>query len=163
MNKFLVLLLLLGCQSEKSPYDHVLNTQQLQLLLKNKTNQVVVVNFWATTCKPCLKEMPHFQEAYDQLSADNVSFYMLSLDDSLDYYKKAEAFRQKAGLTTLPTYWLNAPMFAEWLDLVDENYWGSMPATLIFNGAKGQREFILGEISRKELFAKINSLVQNNH
>lgn len=36
-------------------------------LLSQYRGKVVLLNFWATWCKPCIKEMPAMQEAYDRL------------------------------------------------------------------------------------------------
>lgn len=42
----------------------------------------VLLNFWATTCPPCLAEMPHFQELYEDWSGrDDVVFLSINLGE----------------------------------------------------------------------------------
>lgn len=42
-------------------------------------NKVIVVNFWATWCPPCIAEMPGFQKLYDEYG-DRVSFVFVAND-----------------------------------------------------------------------------------
>ncbi|MBP1707996.1 MAG: alkyl hydroperoxide reductase/Thiol specific antioxidant/Mal allergen [Chloroflexi bacterium] len=39
--------------------------------LKGQRGKVVFINFWATSCPPCVDEMPHFQDLYRDWSARN--------------------------------------------------------------------------------------------
>jgi peroxiredoxin len=47
--------------------------------LRGKT---VLVNFWATWCKPCIVEMPSMQKAYNQLRKQNVEILAISIDSN---------------------------------------------------------------------------------
>jgi len=60
--------------------------------------EVMVVNFWATWCPPCIAEMPNFQKVYDEYK-DEVSFLFVTTDSP----EKVEAFMKKSGYD-LPIY-----------------------------------------------------------
>lgn len=49
--------------------------------LADYQDKVVVVNFWATWCPPCIKEMPSLQSAADQLKADDIHVLGINIGD----------------------------------------------------------------------------------
>lgn len=52
--------------------------------------KLVFVNFWATWCKPCIKEMPSISEAHIQLKGEGVVFIVAS-DEDVSKIKKFES------------------------------------------------------------------------
>ncbi len=56
--------------------------------------KVVIVDFWATWCGPCRKEMPNVLDAYNRLNAKGFEVVGVSLDDDLDAV--AEYVQEKA-------------------------------------------------------------------
>jgi len=81
-------------------------------------DQVVVVNFWATWCPPCVAEMPSFQKLYDAYG-DKVIFLFVANDEEekvLKFLKKkgyelpvffqASRVPQALGSNSLPTTYI---------------------------------------------------------
>tara|TARA_B100000029_G_scaffold71896_1_gene63787 strand:+ start:186 stop:719 length:534 start_codon:yes stop_codon:yes gene_type:complete len=48
---------------------------------------VILVNFWATWCAPCLKELPKLQELQDELGARGFTVISISVDEAKDEAK----------------------------------------------------------------------------
>ena len=73
--KFLIFLLfssLLSAQTVPS-----LSYAELKPLLEQKGNKIYVVNFWATWCAPCIKELPYFEVLNQR---EDVQVLLVSLD-----------------------------------------------------------------------------------
>jgi peroxiredoxin len=53
-----------------APAIDLMTTNGTPLSLQSLRGKVVLVNFWATWCEPCVREMPSLQQLRDQLHAD---------------------------------------------------------------------------------------------
>ena len=47
------------------------------------TGKVLVLNFWATWCPPCLREMPLFDELHREHSRDGLQIVGIAIDDAV--------------------------------------------------------------------------------
>lgn len=69
--------------------------QGTEISLSNQRGKVVLINFWATWCPPCLQEMPGIQNIYEQYDGDLVVL-AIDNDEPLDLVKD---FQEELGLT----------------------------------------------------------------
>lgn len=53
-----------------------------KIVLSSYRGKVVLLNFWATWCEPCLVEMPTFAEWQKQYGAGNFQVIGISMDDA---------------------------------------------------------------------------------
>lgn len=153
INTIILLPFLLAC----SPKEEIMPKQELLDLLHSREDKIHVVNFWSITCKPCIIEMPQFTELAD--ANPEISMTLIGLD-GIEAQEKHMKFIEKFQITPYSRL-LDAPVYHEWMEEVDENYWGTMPATLIFNHAQGQRIFLNRELEKGELQHLIDSLTSN--
>lgn len=64
--------------------------------LAEHRGKVLIINFWATYCKPCLKEMPSLQRVWEQLRDEDIEVLAIDVGEPRDWileFKGIEAFR----------------------------------------------------------------------
>jgi cytochrome c biogenesis protein CcmG, thiol:disulfide interchange protein DsbE len=72
-----------------------------ELRLSSLRGQVVLLNFWATWCKPCEDEMPTMQRLHAALASEGLALLAVSVDDTREV---VEEFRARFALT-FPILW----------------------------------------------------------
>ena len=114
----------------------------------------LVVNFWATFCKPCLEEIPYFQEVVRTHKKDSVQLLLVSLDLEDYYPTKLKNFALKQKFTSTIA-WLDEFNADYFCPRIDSSWSGAIPATLFVNNRLGYRKFYEEQLS-KEKFKKRN-------
>jgi thiol-disulfide isomerase/thioredoxin len=148
--KFLFLSFLVIVASCSGPKERVevIKIEGLQNLIAERNHEVHVINFWATWCKPCVKEMPQFielAEAHPEVTISLVSLdYLDNLDDKVIPYLDKKEIKLRTLLMDEIDYNL-------WIDMVDPSWSGAIPSTLIIEPATGKRIFLEKEFENGEL------------
>ena len=109
-----------------------------------------MVNFWATWCAPCVKELPNFEQIRTAYANKKVKVLLVSLDYASQVDKKIKPFVQRRRLKS-EVLVLNETDPNEWLEKVDAKWSGSLPFTLIFNNKTKQRATFEHELTKTEL------------
>lgn len=130
----------------------------IEKILQTQNDTVYVLNFWATWCKPCVREIPIFDTAYRAYSGSPVCIILVSLDFISQYETNLIPFIQRTGLAPKVVL-LNDIDYNAWIDRVDKKWGGAIPCTLIFNNKNKFRFFTEGEMSWPELKEKIDSAI----
>jgi thiol-disulfide isomerase/thioredoxin len=117
-----------------------------------------IINFWATFCKPCIAELPYFQDAANRYRAQGVKLIMVSLDLKESYPKAVQNFVAKRKLTS-PVVFLDESNADLFVPAVDSSWSGSIPASLFINRSKGYRQFHEEELSKEKLEAEIRKML----
>ena len=129
----------------------------LEAYIKN-SNKPTVVNFWATFCKPCIKEIPHFQKLVSQYEKDSVQLLLVSLDMPEMYPEKIKTFANKFKIT-VPVIFLDETNADIFCPVIDEKWSGAIPATLFINNKIGYRKFFEKEMPEQEFKTELKGLV----
>ena len=106
---------------------------ELNTYIKENNSKPLVVNFWATWCAPCVKELPHFEKLNQENT--NVKVILVSLDFEKQVESKLIPFLKKKKIASTYIY-LADKDYNSWLPKIDKNWSGSIPATVIFNQDK---------------------------
>lgn len=130
----------------------VVSFDQLQPLLHLENDTVYVVNFWATWCAPCIKEIPWFEQLGDKYRDSPLKILMANLDMPADLETRVIPFIEKENMKN-EVILLDDPGSNRWIPLVDEDWTGAIPATLIYG--KDFRYFYQKEFT----FEALNELI----
>lgn len=66
-------------QEQAAPTVQFKNIKGEQLSTKAMLGKVVVVNFWATSCATCIKEMPEMMDTYERFHARGLEFVAIAM------------------------------------------------------------------------------------
>ncbi|MFN5246606.1 MAG: TlpA family protein disulfide reductase [Ignavibacteria bacterium] len=135
----------------------IVTLARLEKVMSSSKDTVYVINFWATWCKPCIEELPYFEEAHTFYATSNVRILLVSLDMPSELERTLVPFIQKKKLQS-EIVLLNEPDPNIWIDKIESTWTGSLPATLIFNGSSKKRMFYEKQISKEELFSTIQQM-----
>lgn len=127
----------------------------LEKQILSDKNTIYVVNFWATWCGPCVKELPHFE----QLNSENknIKVVLVSLDFKNQFESKLLPFLRKKSIKSEVVF-LSDTNYNSWLPMVDKDWSGSIPATLIIKN--GQKFFVEKMFSSyQELNEYVNTII----
>lgn len=101
-------------------------------------DRILVINYWATWCPPCLEEMPAFSRLHDKYSAKGVTFVGIGIDvpDKIRHYRDSAK--------------ISYPLLVGGMDVAGTgaelgNKHQALPFTAVFNR---QRELIAVKLGR---------------
>lgn len=133
----------------------LLNIDQLNERIKNGKDSTYVVNFWATWCAPCIKELPHFEKLKTDHQSDKLAVLLVSVDFKSKLNSAVVPFVKRKNLKN-EVFLLNESNPQEYIDRIDKDWSGSIPATLFIKEDK--RKFIESEFTYEQLLTEYKKL-----
>ncbi|NJK86275.1 MAG: TlpA family protein disulfide reductase, partial [Bacteroidales bacterium] len=122
----LVVLLFTNSLSDKTI--PVYKFDQFKHYLDYKNDTTYVINFWATWCVPCRKELPDFEKLNSTYSKQAVKVLLVSLDESENMDKSLIPFIEKYQLKSKIVV-LDDPNSNYWINQINPSWNGTIPAT----------------------------------
>lgn len=98
-------------------------------LLNNKTEKLILINFWATWCPPCVSEFPELVKIYRNFRKRNFDMVTISMD-AVNKNEQVLKFLEKSYSST-KNYHFNSDDKYALIDLVDAEWPGSLPYTIL--------------------------------
>jgi thiol-disulfide isomerase/thioredoxin len=119
----------------------------LKQCIYNSSDTVYVANFFASWCKPCIKEIPEFINFTKGIKNSKIKLVFVSLDLKNDQKKLLEIVKQ---YNLQNVYLLDETNPDNWINKIDKLWSGAIPATLIIKRGKNKK-LIADAISSKAL------------
>lgn len=128
----------------------VIKYADLDEIINNPSDKSKVINFWATWCRPCIKELPQFLELHEKYNSENMEMSLISFDFVEDLENKLIPFVTKKNIRA-NVYLLDETDYNSFIDKVDPSWSGAIPATLLIAKGNTKRKFIEKEFTEDEL------------
>jgi thiol-disulfide isomerase/thioredoxin len=117
----------------------------------DQTNDTIyVLNFWATWCIPCVKELPEIDSFAIRHQHEKVKVLLVSLDFREEIEKKVDPFLKKNNYKA-ECVLLDEVNGNDFIDKMDKRWTGSIPATYFTFNKRRKTAFIEKKIGHNEL------------
>lgn len=144
-------------EQEAVPFPVYLTFEEFEHHLQKQNDTTYVVNFWATWCKPCVAELPWFEQLIPAYQNRPVEVLLVSMDFPKQIKNKLIPFVKERQLEEAVVALADMD-YNSWIDKVSEEWDGAIPFTLIYN--QQERRIKLGELeSYEELAAMVDEML----
>jgi len=153
--KFLLLIFPIVMNAQLQADVSLIKYEDLEKRISQEKDKFVVLNFWATTCAPCVKELPHFIEVNKKYSQNpNFKMLLVSLDMARGKQKVINFIKAKK-LTAEVVILDDNKRMNTWIPKFQKDWEGEIPVTFFYKN--GEKVFFNnGEMSLEELESAIN-------
>lgn len=152
--KFLLLIFPLIINAQLQNDVSIIKYEDLEKRISQEKDKLLVINFWATTCAPCVKELPHFIEVNNQFKDPKFKMILVSLDMAKDKQKVINFIKVK-NLTAEVLILDDNKRMNTWIPRFQKDWEGEIPVTLFYKN--GEKVFFNnGEMSLQELRSEIS-------
>jgi thiol-disulfide isomerase/thioredoxin len=128
-----------------------------QKLVASHKGKVLLVDFWATWCEPCRKEMPLLVKLEAKLKSRGFAFVTVSADEPEDAPRAIE-FLKMSGVAA-PAYLKQAKNDEKFINSIETKWSGALPAAFLFDRTGKKVKSLIGETEIPVLEAAIAKLL----
>lgn len=159
-----VLLLALGVHFQAQTNRIVLpdvkpvRVSELKERIMRDSGKVVLVNVWATWCKPCKEEMPQLVRLRKNVSRNEFSLILVSADDSELVDTKVRPALKSLGVD-FPSYIINERSDEAFMNGMDSTWNGALPTTFVYDRKGKLSKIMTGERTYKQFEETVGKLL----
>jgi len=158
MARYFLILLICKSITMHAQTMEMISFEKLQERISEAGNTPLILNFWATWCKPCIEELPYFEHAFEKYS-ESVRIILVNLDFKSQLEKQVQPFIEKHHLRS-PIVHLTDPDANSYINKIDSAWSGAIPATVIYKN--GEKIFFReGPVTEIELFELIERSIED--
>lgn len=128
----------------------LLTLNQLEKRVAQGIDTTFVINFWATWCQPCVKELPNFEQLQLNNKEKPVKVILVSLDFKSKLKSQVIPFVKQNNIKA-EVYVINEADQQAFIEKLDKQWTGAIPATLFINTKSKKRLFFEKEFNYQEL------------
>ena len=154
---FIVSALFATAQNKNVAVIKKVSAKDVKALIDTSTTPMII-NFWATWCGPCIREIPWFDSI---IAAKNspVKLLLVSVDYPSDYPKQLAEFVQKQGYKGEVVY-LNETNPLYFTRAIEKKWSGAIPASVFVNNASKYYRFYNEQIPKQRFEMELDKLMK---
>lgn len=126
-----------------------------------QSRKPLVINFWATYCKPCLEELPAIFNTAKQYPG--IELVLVSLDLPDFFPGRLKTFVNKQPLLPATHFWLDETNADAFCPKIDSSWTGAIPVTLFIHSPKQFRQFFATPMSSADISQAFSALDAATH
>jgi thiol-disulfide isomerase/thioredoxin len=147
---FGLMLLIFSGSSLYAQNIQVVKAAEIISRINTASDTTFILNFWATWCAPCVKELPYFEVLNETLSGQPFKILLVSLDFKKDVSTRLQNFMEKRQMKC-EVLFLDERDANEWIPLFSNSWSGVIPATNVIHRGKNINEFRASAFEQGEL------------
>jgi thiol-disulfide isomerase/thioredoxin len=140
MKSTFLILFTFVCTTAFSQSVKVWKIQDLENRINTNSDTTYIVNFWATWCGPCVKELPAFDTIHTAYLQQKIKVILVSLDFKEDIEKKVIPFLHKKQVQS-EVVLLDETNANYFIPKISDQWSGALPGTWIVNRKKSINRF----------------------
>ncbi len=156
MRSLLFLLLFSGLAVSAQPIQKVKITDLESVIAHS--DHPLIINFWATFCVPCVKEIPYFQSTVARYKDQQVELVLVSLDLPDYYPARIAGFAKSRGFTSR-IVWLDETNADYFCPRVDARWTGGIPCSLFVDNKTHYRRFFDRQLTEPQVELEIKKML----
>jgi thiol-disulfide isomerase/thioredoxin len=127
---------------------HLITVDELYDRIDHGKDTTYIINFWATSCAPCIRELPYFEKLNQNFAHEKLKVLLVSVDFKSDLTSRVIPLVKSKNLKS-EVLLLNEEDQQQFIERIDQDWSGSIPATLFIK--KEKREFFEKDFTYEEL------------
>ena len=143
-----MVLFLLGSLKLAAQQVDLITVDQLYSRINSGRDSTYIINFWATWCGTCVKELPDFEKLNDQYKSEKLKILLVNVDYKSKLNNSVLPFIKKNGIKN-EVFMLNESDPQVYINKIDSSWSGALPATLMVKEKK--RKFFEKDFTYAEL------------
>jgi thiol-disulfide isomerase/thioredoxin len=157
MRWIIPLLFLHPCLSGQIP---AVNADQMASWRTSGADSILIVNFWATWCVPCIEELPDILQLREAYADKGVHLVLVSNDFKRHIASRLEPFAEARQLKSFVVF-MDEPNPNTWIDSVSPQWSGAIPATWIIWPKRQKEAFFEGKMTYPQMEDLLLSVLNN--
>ena len=139
---------------------HPATAEQFRTVLEHHRGKVVIVNYWATWCIPCLQELPELDLLQERYGDRGLKVIAISMDDPDKLEDRVRPFFAKRA-PGLVSYVAAGDDSVDFVTSFDPDWPGALPTTMFFDRSGELTNIHLGRMLYAEFEEAVLELLES--